>query len=145
MNTKTPTPKPQESVDRWFVIDAKDQILGRLATRAATLLRGKDLPQFAPHVPSQSHVIILNAAAVKVTGQKREQKRYYRHGKVPGSLRSRTLGEQMARDPRVPVEKAVVGMLPKNRLQQVWRNRLHVYPGTEHPHEAQQPQEVKLG
>lgn len=141
----TPVPKPAEVAERWFIIDAKDQILGRLATKAATLLRGKDVPQFSPHVPNKNHVIVINAAGVKVTGAKLEQKRYYRHGKVPGSLRSRTLGEQMERDPRVPVEKAIVGMLPKNRLQNVWRNQLHVYPGAEHDHEAQKPQEVKLG
>ncbi|MSU76286.1 50S ribosomal protein L13 [Patescibacteria group bacterium] len=141
----TPVMKAGEQTERWFVIDAKGQILGRLATQVATLLRGKDQPQFSPHNPSLSHVIVLNAAEVKVTGQKLDQKRYYRHGKVPGSLRSRTLGEQMERDPRIPVEKAIVGMLPKNRLQQVWRNRLHVYPGTEHDHAAQKPVEVKRG
>lgn len=143
--TRTPVPKAGETTERWFVIDADGQILGRLATQAATLLRGKDRPDFTPHVSGATHVIVLNAATVAVTGQKLEQKRYYRHSGRPGSLKSRTLAEQLQKDSRVPVEKAIVGMLPKNRLQSVWRNRLHVYTGAEHPHEAQQPREVKLG
>jgi len=145
MSVQTPAAKPAEQTERWFLLDADGQILGRLATAAATLLRGKDLPQYSPHVPGRNHVVVINAAKVKVTGAKLDQKRYYRHGRVPGSLRSRTLAEQMERDARVPVEKAIVGMLPKNKLQSVWRNQLHVYPGAAHPHEAQQPRKVKRG
>lgn len=145
MTTKTPVLKAGEQVERWFVIDATDQILGRLATRVATLLRGKDRADFTPHLAGRTHVIIVNAERVAVTGQKLDQKRYYRHGRRPGSLRSRTLAEQQQKDSRVPVENAVVGMLPKSRLQSVWRNRLHVYAGAEHDHQAQQPTEVKLG
>lgn len=145
MSGRTPTLKAGEITERWFVIDAAGQVLGRLATQAATLLRGKDRTDFTPHVAGETHVIILNAATVAVTGQKLDQKRYYRHSGRPGSLKSRTLAEQLERDPRVPVERAVVGMLPKNRLQSVWRNHLHVYEGSEHPHAAQQPQEVSRG
>ncbi len=145
LGTKTRVPKAGDTAERWFVIDADGQILGRLATTVAILLRGKDRADFTPHVSGQTHVIILNAAKVAVTGQKLEQKRYYRHSGRPGALKSRTLSEQLDRDPRVPVEKAVVGMLPKNRLQSVWRNRLHVYAGAEHEHQAQQPTEVKRG
>ncbi len=145
MNGRTPTLKANEVTERWFVIDAAGQALGRLATRAATLLRGKDRTDFTPHVAGETHVIVLNAAKVAVTGQKLDQKRYYRHSGRPGSLKSRTLAEQLEQDPRVPVERAIAGMLPKNRLQHVWRNRLHVYVGTEHPHAAQQPVEVPRG
>ena len=144
LGAKTPTLKAAEQTERWFVIDATDQVLGRLATQAATLLRGKDRADFTPHVAGRTHVIVLNAEKVAVTGQKLDQKRYYRHSGRPGSLKSRTLAEQLAKDSRVPVEKAIVGMLPKNKLQDVWRNQLHVYAGTEHPHEAQQPHAVKL-
>jgi large subunit ribosomal protein L13 len=145
LGTTTPSLKPAEAAERWYIIDATDQILGRLATQAATLLRGKDRADFTPHVAGQTHVIVINAEKVAVTGQKLEQKRYYRHSGRPGSLKSRTLAEQQAKDARVPLEKAIVGMLPKNKLQDVWRNHLHVYVGSEHPHEAQKPQEVKRG
>ena len=141
-STKTPVPTKADQATRWFVVDATGQILGRLATRIARTLRGKDLPQFTAHVPTDTHVIVLNAGAVKVTGNKLEDKRYYRYGNRPGSLRSRTLAEQLERDPRMPLEHAVLGMLPDNRLKRVWRNHLHVYPGADHGHAAQQPKEL---
>ncbi len=141
----TPVPKAADVTERWFVVDASGQILGRLAAQVATLLRGKDRADFTPHVAGQSHVLVVNAEKVEVTGAKLEQKRYYRHSGRPGSLKSRTLAEQMERDPRVPVERAILGMLPKNRLHRVWRNHLHVYVGSDHPHEAQQPVEVPRG
>ncbi|HEY8109163.1 MAG TPA: 50S ribosomal protein L13 [Patescibacteria group bacterium] len=144
-SAKTPVPSAADQVSRWFVVDATDQVLGRLATRIAGALRGKDLPQFAAHVPTDTHVIVLNAGAVKVTGNKLEDKRYYRHGRQPGTLRSRTLAEQLERDPRMPMEHAVLGMLPGNRLKRVWRNHLHVYAGGEHDHAAQQPKELPHG
>lgn len=142
LSTKTPASKQSEQTERWYVADAKGQTLGRLATRVATVLRGKDLPQFTPHVPTRTHVIVTNAAEVRVTGNKLEAKRYFRHGGRPGSLKSRTLGEQMERDPRKVIERAVSGMLPDNRLRRVWRNNLHVYAGSEHDHAAQQPEEL---
>lgn len=145
MSARTPVPAAADQATRWFVVDATGQVLGRLATRIARVLRGKDLPQFAPHVPTDTHVIVLNAGAVKVTGDKLASKRYYRHGGRPGSLRSRTLEEQMERDPRMPLERAVLGMLPDNRLKRVWRNHLHVYAGGEHEHAAQKPAELPDG
>ncbi|MEX2043491.1 MAG: 50S ribosomal protein L13 [Patescibacteria group bacterium] len=145
MTAKTPAPAAADQATRWFVTDASGQVLGRLATRIARVLRGKDLPQFAPHVPTDTHVIVLNAGAVKVTGGKLDQKRYHRHGGRPGSLKSRTLGEQLERDARVPLERAVLGMLPDNRLKRVWRNHLHVYAGGEHDHAAQKPRELPDG
>ena len=142
---KTPVPTKADQATRWFVVDATGQVLGRLATRIARILRGKDLPQFAAHVPTDTHVVVLNAGAVKVTGDKLESKRYYRHGGRPGSLKSRTLAEQLERDPRMPLERAVLGMLPDNRLRRIWRNHLHVYAGGDHDHAAQQPKELPDG
>lgn len=145
MTAKTPVPTAADKTGRWFVVDASNQILGRLSTRIARVLRGKDLSQFTAHVPTDTHVVVLNAGAVKVTGDKLESKRYYRHGGRPGSLKSRTLAEQLERDPRMPLERAVVGMLPNNRLRRVWRNHLHVYAGSDHEHAAQQPKELPDG
>ena len=145
MSIKTPVPTTAEQATRWFVVDATDQVLGRLATRIAVALRGKDLPQFSAHVPTDTHVIILNAGAVRVTGDKLESKKYYRHGGRPGSLKERTLAEQLKLDPRRPLERAVLGMLPDNRLKRIWRNHLHVFAGAEHDHAAQKPQELPNG
>lgn len=144
MSNTTPSLKPAEAIERWYVVDASKTVLGRLATRVATVLRGKDLATFTPHVPGKTHVIIINAAKLKVTGQKLDQKTYYRHSGRPGSLRSRTLAEQLERDPRMPVERAVAGMLPDNRLRSIWLNHLHVYAGADHDHQAQQPKELPL-
>ncbi len=143
--SRTPAPSREQQVSRWFVVDAEDAILGRLATRIASALRGKDLATFAPHVPTDTHVIVVNAAKVRVTGNKLTDKQYHRHGGRPGSLRSRTLAEQLERDPRTPLEHAVLGMLPDNRLRRIWRNHLHVYAGPEHEHAAQQPKELPNG
>lgn len=145
INQKTTVPKPPELAERWLILDATDAVLGRLATVTATLLRGKDLPNFTPHLAGRTHVVIVNAAAVRVTGDKLNQKTYFRHGGRPGSLRHRTLGEQLRRDPTVPIREAVRRMLPDNKLRQVWLNHLHVYPGPEHDHAAQQPVEVTGG
>lgn len=141
---KTAIAKPSEIAERWLVIDAKDQILGRLSTRIATLLRGKDRPDFSPHQAGNTHVIVLNAGAFKVTGTKLETKTYYRHGERPGSLRSRTLADELERHPTRPLERSILRMLPDNRLRAVWRNHLHLYEGADHPHEAQQPKQVAL-
>ncbi|MEX1113013.1 MAG: 50S ribosomal protein L13 [Patescibacteria group bacterium] len=143
--SRTPAPSREQQVSRWFVVDAEDAILGRLATRIASTLRGKDLATFAPHVPTDTHVVVVNAAKVRVTGNKLTDKQYHRHGGRPGSLRSRTLAEQLERDPRAPLEHAVLGMLPDNRLRRIWRNHLHVYAGPEHEHAAQQPKELPDG
>ncbi len=142
--TKTSVPKPAESPEQWYVLNANEAVLGRLATKVATLLRGKHQPTFAPHVPTNNHVIITNAAHIRVTGNKLEAKRYYRHSGRPGGLKSRTLAEELERHPARPVEKAIERMLPDNRLRAIWMRHLHVYPGAEHPHQAQQPAEVGL-
>jgi large subunit ribosomal protein L13 len=141
---KTTVLKPADQTERWFVVDAKDQILGRLSTKIAELLRDKDLPTFTPYVAGKTHVIVLNADKFKVTGSKLTDKRYYRHAGRPGSLSSRTLEEQLERQPLKPLEASVRGMLPPNKLRSPMLNRLHCYVGTDHPHEAQNPTEVTL-
>lgn len=141
---KTTSLKPAEQTERWFVIDVKDQVLGRAATHVATLLRDKDLPTFTPHVAGKTHVVILNADKFAVTGNKLADKTYYRHAGRPGSLSSRTLEEQLKRKPTQPFEEAVRGMLPDNRLRSILMTHLHCYVGTDHPHAAQQPVEVTL-
>lgn len=142
--TKTTVLKPAEQAERWFVVDIKDQVLGRAATRVATLLRDKDLPTFTPHVPGKTHVVVLNADRFLVTGAKLTAKKYYRHAGRPGSLSERTLEAQLAKRPLQPFEDAVRGMLPDNRLRSGMLNRLHCVQGTEHPYAAQQPTEVTL-
>ena len=128
----------------WHVIDAKGQILGRMATRIAHLLRGKGKPKFAPNLDCGDGVIVVNAAAVRVTGRKLEQKRYYRHSGYPGGLRSQTLEEMLAKHPDRVVRRAVRGMLPKTTLGRKCFKRLRVYPGPDHPHFAQTPLKVEL-
>lgn len=140
---RTSVPKPAELPERWYLLDAKGQVLGRLATLIATTLRGKHQTQFSPHVPSHNHVIVINAAAVRVTGRKLQDKLYVRHSGRPGSLRTRSLAEELRRNPERPVERAVFGMLPRNRLRRIWQNHLHVYSGSDHPHAAQQPEELR--
>lgn len=141
---RTFTPKP-DSVERsWYVIDATDVVLGRLATQAATLLRGKHKPVFAPHVDMGDFVIIVNADKVALTGNKLEQKRAYRHSGHPGGLRSLTYAELLERDPAKAVEKAIKGMLPHNKLSEQVFKKLKVYAGPEHPHAAQKPAPLEI-
>jgi len=133
------------SVDReWYVIDANDMVLGRLATRAATILRGKHRPQYTPHADCGDHVIVINAAKVRVTGRKENQKVYYRHTGYAGGLKSITLEKQRQRFPERIIEAAVKGMLPKNPLGRSMFKKLKVYAGAEHPHAAQQPKPLSL-
>ena len=136
---RTFSPKPADLKREWVVIDANDVVLGRLATQAATLLRGKHKPTFAPHVDGGDFVIIINADKVALTGQKREQKLAYRHSGYPGGLRATSYAELLEKNPRRAVEKAVKGMLPHNRLSRQQITKLKVYAGPEHPHAAQQP------
>lgn len=136
---RTFTPKPDTVERSWYVIDATDVVLGRLATQAATLLRGKHKPVFAPHVDMGDFVIIVNADKVALTGNKLEQKRAYRHSGHPGGLRSLSYAELLERDPARAVEKAIKGMLPHNKLSEQVFKKLKVYAGPEHPHAAQQP------
>jgi large subunit ribosomal protein L13 len=136
---RTFTPKPGDIERRWHVIDANDVVLGRLATQAAVLLRGKHKPTFAPHVDTGDFVIIINADKVALTGNKREQKKAYRHSGYPGGLRSVSYTELLDKNPERAVEKAIRGMLPKNSLGREVLGKLKVYAGPEHPHAAQQP------
>jgi large subunit ribosomal protein L13 len=133
------SPKPADVQRQWYVIDATDVVLGRLASHVATLLRGKHKPIFAPHVDTGDFVIVINADKVALSGNKLEQKKAYRHSGYPGGLRAVTYGELMEKRPDRAVEKAVKGMLPKNALGRKMVKKLKVYAGPEHPHQAQRP------
>jgi len=141
---KTYTPKAGDITRQWHVIDATDVVLGRLASQAAILLRGKHKPTFAPHVDTGDFVIIINADKVVLTGSKAQQKRAYRHSGFPGGLKSRTYVEMLDQFPEKAVEKAVRGMLPKNTLGRQQLSKLKVYRGAEHPHAAQQPKPFEI-
>ena len=134
----TYSPKPGEVERAWHVIDAEEVILGRLASHAARLLRGKHKPQFAPHVDTGDFVIVVNAAKVAVSGAKRDEFRY-RHSGYPGGLHKRTVGELLDTKPERVIELAVRGMLPKNTLGRAQLKKLKVYAGPDHPHRAQRP------
>ncbi|WP_137844281.1 50S ribosomal protein L13 [Microbacterium sp. 2FI] len=142
--TRTYTPKAGEVQREWLVIDATDVVLGRLASHAAILLRGKHKATFANHVDTGDFVIIINADKVALTGQKLEKKKAYRHSGYPGGLSSVTYGELMDKNPERAVEKAVRGMLPKNSLGAQQLRKLKVYRGAEHPHGAQLPKTYTL-
>ncbi len=144
MKIKTYTPKQDDIQREWFVIDAKDQTLGRLATQVAVLLRGKHKPIYAPHMDVGDFVIIINADKIRVTGNKLDQKVYYRHSGYPGGIKSRTLREQLNRFPDRVIRTAVRGMLPKNSLGRHMIKKLKVYAGDKHPHQAQQPRVYEL-
>ena len=137
-------PKPGEITRAWHVIDATDIVLGRLATHAATLLRGKHKPTFAPHVDTGDFVVIVNAEKVAVSGNKRDDKYVYNHSGFPGGLRQRSVGEMLDKHPDRLIEKAVKGMLPKNRMGRAMGRKLKVYAGPTHPHAAQQPQPFEI-
>ncbi|MCL4239440.1 MAG: 50S ribosomal protein L13 [Anaerolineae bacterium] len=141
---KTYTPRQDDIQREWFVIDAKDQTLGRLATQVAVLLRGKHKPIFAPHMDVGDFVIIVNADKIRVTGDKLDQKVYYRHSGYPGGIKSRTLREQLDRYPDRVIRTAVRGMLPKNSLGRAMIKKLKIYAGDKHPHQAQQPKAYEL-
>jgi large subunit ribosomal protein L13 len=144
MSTKTYTAKPGEVARDWYLVDAEGQTLGRLATRIADTLRGKGKPQYTPHVDTGDFVIVVNAEKIAVTGNKLDQKQYYRHSGYPGGLRSRTLREQLERRPTEVLRVAVKGMLPKNRLAAKQLTKLKIYAGPEHPHDAQAPKPLDL-
>jgi large subunit ribosomal protein L13 len=133
------------TVDRqWWIVDADGQNLGRLSTSIAETLRGKRSPWFTRHVDTGDFVIVVNAERITVTGQKLRDKRYYRHTGYPGGIRSRSLAEQLERAPEEVIRMAVRGMLPKNRLGRKQLTKLKVYAGPEHPHEAQNPQPLRI-
>jgi large subunit ribosomal protein L13 len=141
---RTYSPKPGAVTREWHVIDATDVTLGRLSVSVATLLRGKHKPTFAPHVDAGDFVIVVNASKIALTGNKREDKLAYHHSGYPGGLRTVPYGELLDRDPRKVVERAVWGMLPKNRLSRQLMKKLKVYAGPEHPHRAQQPSPYEI-
>jgi large subunit ribosomal protein L13 len=140
----TYSPKPGDITRAWHVIDATDVVLGRLATHAATLLRGKHKPIYAPHMDTGDFVIVVNAEKIAVSGNKRTGKFVYRHSGYPGGLRQRSVGEMIEKHPDRLVEKAVKGMLPKNRLGRAMSKKLKVYAGPEHPHTAQKPVDYQI-
>ncbi|QAY70116.1 50S ribosomal protein L13 [Xylanimonas protaetiae] len=141
---RTYTPKPGDVQRDWYVIDATDVVLGRLATHVATLLRGKHKPTFAPHVDGGDFVIVINADKVALSGNKRTTKLAYRHSGYPGGLRSVAYGELLEKNPERAIEKAVRGMIPKTTLGRQQLGKLKVYRGAEHPHAAQQPQPFEI-
>ncbi|QTF94036.1 50S ribosomal protein L13 [Halomonas sp. BM-2019] len=141
---KTFTAKPQSVQRDWFVVDATDKTLGRLATEIARRLRGKHKPEFTPHVDTGDYIVVINAEKVKVTGNKAKAKTYYRHTGYPGGLRSMTFDKLIEHAPERIIEGAVKGMLPKGPLGRAMYSKLKVYAGAEHPHVAQQPQELNI-
>jgi large subunit ribosomal protein L13 len=141
---RTFSPKPSDITRQWHVIDAEDIVLGRLAVQAATLLRGKHKPTYAPHVDGGDFVIIVNAEKVALSGNKRRDKLAYRHSGYPGGLKSIAYGDLLEKDARKAIEKSVRGMLPKNRLGDQLITKLKVYSGPEHPHTAQKPQTFEI-
>jgi large subunit ribosomal protein L13 len=141
---KTYSAKPTDVTRKWYVIDAREAPLGRLATRVATLLTGKDKPQFTKHIDCGDYVIVINSANTVVTGDKRNKKIYYRHSQFPGGLTETKLEDKMAQNPTFAIEHAVRGMLPVNKLRDGRLARLKVYAGAEHQHEAQKPETISL-
>jgi large subunit ribosomal protein L13 len=141
---KTQSLKPAQVKRVWYVLDASEASLGRLATTAATLLLGKEKPQFTPHVDNGDFVIVLNAQNLRLSGNKLQKKTYYRHSGFPGGLRSRTASEQMEIDPQVVIKKAIRGMLPVNKLRPGRLERLKIYNEAEHNHAAQNPTKLSL-
>ncbi len=141
---KTWNAKTGEVPREWYVVDAEGKTLGRLATRIADTLRGKDKPQYTPHTDTGDFVVVVNCEKVAVTGKKMDEKMYYRHSGYPGGLKERTLREQLDRRPTDVLRKAVKGMLPRNRLARQQLLKLKIYAGPEHPHEAQAPKALDL-
>ena len=137
--------KEQANAQRgWVLVDAKDQTLGRLCTRVATLLRGKHKPDWTPHVDNGEYVVVINAERIVLTGRKLSDKKYYRHSGYPGHLKEVSAGRMLETHPERVIEHAVRGMLPKNKLGRALLQKLKVYAGDKHPHEAQQPEAIVL-
>jgi large subunit ribosomal protein L13 len=142
MKTYVATPDTRER--NWLLVDAEGQTLGRLATQIADALRGKRKPQYTPHIDVGDFVVVVNAEKISVTGNKRAEKRYYRHSGYPGGLRSRTLEEMLARRPEEVIRLAVKGMLPRTKLGRAQLRKLKVYAGPDHPHAAQKPEPMEV-
>jgi len=140
----TVTPNVAEIEKKWYLVDARGKVLGRLASEVAKILRGKNKPTFTPHLDTGDHVIVINAAQVVLTGNKLQDKKYMRHSRYPGGLHSATVEEVLASKPERIIEEAVRGMLPKNRLGRQLFGKLKVYPAGDHPHQAQKPEMIEL-
>jgi large subunit ribosomal protein L13 len=136
--------KKNEVERTWYVVDAENKVLGRLATKVATILRGKHKPLFTPHVDTGDFVVVINAKKIHLTGNKLENKMYYRHSGYPGGIKAASAGELLEKKPETVIKHAVKGMLPKNKLGREQFKKLKVYPGKEHPHTSQMPQELKI-
>ena len=141
---RTFIPKKDDIEKKWWLVDADGKVLGRLATEVASLLRGKKKPQYTSHMDTGDFVIVINAEKIKVTGRKLEQKAYYSHSLYPGGLKEERLKDLLQRKPEEVIKKAVWGMIPKNKLGRAVYKKLKVYKGSEHPHEAQNPQIYRL-
>ena len=141
---KTYYAKLNEVEREWLLIDAEDQVLGRVASKAAHILKGKHKPQYTPHVDTGDFVVIVNADKIRISGVKSTSKEYYRHSGYPGGLKCETFQEAMEKHPERVIEHAVKGMLPKNTLGRAMAKKLKVYAGAEHPHMAQKPREIKM-
>lgn len=141
---KTFSPTPKDIKHDWFVVDAQDQVLGRLASQIAHRLRGKHKPEFAPHMDNGDFIVVVNCEKIKVTGTKMANKKYYRHSGWVGGLKTTALGDMLADKPERVLMAAVRGMLPKNRLGRAMLKKLKIYAGAEHPHAAQNPQPLTL-
>jgi large subunit ribosomal protein L13 len=137
-------PREKDIQKSWHVIDAEGQVLGRLATRAARLLTGKDKPIYTPFLDTGDHVVVINAEKIKLTGKKLTDKMYRRHTGYPGGLRETSAGDLLSKDPGSLVREAVIGMLPKTKLGRAMRKKLKVYRGPQHPHQAQQPKALAI-
>jgi large subunit ribosomal protein L13 len=144
LTMKTYVAKPSDRQRDWCVVDAEGQTLGRLATQIADVLRGKRKPEYTPHIDTGDFVVVVNAEKIRVTGNKMEQKNYWRHSGYPGGIKSRTLAEMLDRRPEEVIRKAVKGMLPRNRLARQQLTKLKVYAGPDHPHAAQLPKPMEL-
>ena len=138
------TAKPETVVQDWYLVDATDKVLGRLATQIATRLRGKHKPEYTPHVDTGDHIVIVNAAKIRVTGDKINQKKYYRHSGYPGGIKETLLSDELDNNPERVIERAVKGMLPKNSLGRAMFRKLRVYAGPDHTHQAQQPKALEI-
>ena len=141
---KTFTPNPKTIEREWYYVDAEDLVLGRLATRVATVLRGKHKPIFTPHLDTGDFVVVINAEKIRVTGRKEEQKTYWRHTGFPGGIISKNLKTRREKEPEMVIQSAVKGMLPKGPLGRKLLKKLKIYSGTKHPHHAQKPRALKI-
>tara|TARA_B110000438_G_scaffold60397_1_gene60586 strand:+ start:115 stop:549 length:435 start_codon:yes stop_codon:yes gene_type:complete len=141
---KTYSAKPESVQREWFIVDAAEKTLGRLATEIALRLKGKHKPEYTPHVDTGDYIVVINAEKIRVTGKKTTDKMYYRHTGYPGGLRSISFDKLIDHKPEMVIEQAVKGMLPKNPLGRDMYRKLKVYAGTEHPHAAQQPQTLEI-